>query len=79
MSRQSDRCGVHGDRHQGREQIIATFTIGSDQVAGQGIDGPATTDRVAIVGGTGRHDGATGIVTAAEQAQPSNFGLAFKS
>jgi hypothetical protein len=61
-----------------REQIVATFTLGRDQIALQGIDGAAPLDRVAIVGGTGRYAGARGTLTARETGAARRFHLTYK-
>jgi len=43
-----------------------TITLPDGSIAAQGIDAAAATDALAIVGGTGRYDGARGTLTATE-------------
>ena len=61
-----------------REQVVATFTVGRDQIAVQGIDGAATTDRGAILGGTGRYAAARGTLTATQQGATRRFRFSFR-
>jgi hypothetical protein len=61
-----------------REQIVCTITLGRNQIAVQGIDGAASVDRVAIVGGTGRFAGARGTLTARETGAQRRFHLSFE-
>jgi hypothetical protein len=61
-----------------REQIVATFTLRRGQISVQGIDGAATVDRVAIVGGTGRFAGSHGTLTAREMGAQRRFHASFE-
>jgi hypothetical protein len=61
-----------------REQILATFSVGPDQIAVQGIDAAASTDHVAIVGGTGRYAGAHGTLTSTEAGPQRRFHFTFR-
>lgn len=56
------------------EQVLATFVLEDGQLATQGlIDQEGDTETVAVVGGTGRFDGATGTVEVSGDDQAVRF------
>ena len=47
-----------------REQLVITLTLPEGSITAQGIDAAASSDTLAITGGTRRYDGTRGTLTA---------------